>query len=303
MDYVHRNDLVSREQLLALTSRSDGRAGAQLAVHLGAITATGGAVWWLWGSAWCAPLFVLHGMLLNWLYAAQHEMMHGTAFRTRALNEWGSRLTGLVVLFPRDLDRIAHFRHHRDTNDPARDPELADVCRGDGPPGAWAIAWRLLGLGYWHRRLRYVLGLAVGSPRGIEFMSPAERRTVMREARMHLAVYGIIAAGATALQTWAPVLLWLAPLVAARGTHEVQNMVEHGGRPMVPDILRSTRVIRTNPLMRRLGWNMQYHCHHHLFAAVPFYHLPQLHALIGARLPPGVSYFEALREIRTGDAA
>ena len=69
---------------------------------------------------------------------------------------------------------------------------------------------------------------------------------------------------------------------------------------MVPDILRNTRVIRTNALMRYLGWNMQYHCHHHLFAAVPFYRLPALHALIGHRLPAGVTYFEALREIRAG---
>ena len=88
MDYVHRLDLISREQLLALTRRSDGRAGAHLAGHLGALAATGAGVWWLWGSVWCAPVFLLHGMLLNWLYAAQHEMLHGSAFRTRVLKWW-----------------------------------------------------------------------------------------------------------------------------------------------------------------------------------------------------------------------
>ena len=80
-------------------------------------------------------------------------------------------------------------------------------------------------------------------------------------------------------------------------------MVEHTARPMVPDVFENTRVIRTNAFMRWLGWNMQYHCHHHLFAAVPFYRLPALDRAVGERLPRPVSYLQGLAEIARGGAA
>ncbi len=300
MEYVHRDDLLAPERLRELCRRSDARAGLQLASHLGAIAASGFALAATWGTAFAVPVFLLHGVLLNWLYAAQHEMMHNTAFRTRALNELGSRLTGLVVLFPRDLDRIAHFRHHRHTADLQRDPELFDVPAHAAPPGPWALAWRLLGIGYWRRRLRYLLRLGIGDVSMVAFMSETEQRIVVREARMHLAVYAAVAGGAVLLHTWAPVIFWLGPLIAARGSHEIQNLCEHTGRPLSPDVFANTRVLRTNPLVRWLGWNMQYHCHHHLFAAVPFYHMPALDRAIRGRLPAPVSYAEALREIAAG---
>ena len=303
LDYVHRADLLSAEQKRALCERSDLRGALQLGSHVGAIGASGALLAATWGSAWAAPVFLLHGVLLNWLYAAQHEMMHNTAFRSRWANEAGSRLTGLLVLFPRDLDRIAHFRHHRFTADPARDPELADVPPDAGPPSRAALAWRLLGLPYWRRRLRYLFRLGVGDVRDVAFMTAAERRTVVREARAHLLVYGGVAAAAIALGTWAPVIFWLGPLAAARASHEMQNLVEHTGRPLVPDVLRNTRVIRAPAWLRWLGWNMQYHCHHHLYAAVPFHRLPALdRALRGrAALPEPVSYAQALRAIVRGE--
>ena len=127
MNYVYRKDLISAEQLAMLVDRSNWRGAIHLFGHVLLLAATGMALHLSWGSMWCVPLFLLHGGVLNWLYAAQHEMMHQTAFRSRTLNEIGSRITGLIVLFPRDLDRIAHFRHHRYTNDRLRDPELNDV--------------------------------------------------------------------------------------------------------------------------------------------------------------------------------
>ena len=150
MDYIHRNDLISPAQLARLRERSDWRAGTHLIGHALLIALTGIALHFAWGNLWCVPVFVLHGAALNWLYAAQHEMMH------------------------------------------------------------------------------------------------------------------------------------------------------HTGRAPVADVLLNTRVIRSNVFMRWLGWNMQYHCQHHLFAAVPFYRLPELDSYIGARLPQPVSYLQAFNEIRRG---
>ncbi|MFT5176204.1 MAG: fatty acid desaturase [Gammaproteobacteria bacterium] len=309
MNYVHRNDLISAEQLGALVERSNWRGAMHLFGHVSLLAATGVALHLWWGSVWCVALFLLHGGVLNWLYAAQHEMMHQTAFRSRMLNEIGSRITGLIVLFPRDLDRIAHFRHHRYTNDPLRDPELNDVRPDAAPPSAAAIAWRLCGVMYWGRRMRYLLLLSVGDTRLVVFMTQPEQRVVVHEARLHVVVYLALYSGAWLAQSWAPLLYWLGPLLAARCTHEIQNLVEHTGCAPGADVMRNSRVIRTNPLMRWLGWNMQYHCHHHLFAAVPFYHLPVLNGMLTSPtrsakvpLPEPVSYWQAICSIVRGPA-
>ena len=54
----------------------------------------------------------------------------------------------------------------------------------------------------------------------------------------------------------------------------------------------------TWPLLRWMGWNMQYHTAHHTFPAVPFHRLPELHAELERRLgysPPTVGYVEFQR--------
>jgi len=308
VDYTHRADLITAQQLAMLRERSNWRAGVHLLGHVLLIGSTATALHFslpallhsFWGSVWCVLVFLLHGVALNWLYAAQHEMMHHSAFRSALLNEIGSRITGFIVLFPRDLDRIAHFRHHRYTNDLQHDPELSDVQPDAAPPSAAALAWRLCGVMYWLRRVRYLFSLSAGDTTLVAFMTPAERRCVVREARWHTLLYLAVALAAVVARSWAPLLYWIGPLLLARGAHEIQNLCEHTGRPLVGDVLINSRVIRTNVFMRWLGWNMQYHCHHHLFAAVPFYRLPELDRLVGERLPAPLTYGQAIAEILHG---
>ena len=76
---------------------------------------TGAGLWLTWGSWWAAPCFVVHGMLVNFLFAAQHECNHYTAFETRWVNDLVNRITGFVLLYPRSYERWYHFEHHRHT--------------------------------------------------------------------------------------------------------------------------------------------------------------------------------------------
>jgi fatty acid desaturase len=43
--------------------------------------------------------------------------------------------------------------------------------------------------------------------------------------------------------------------------------------------------------MSFLYWNMNYHVEHHMFAAVPFYNLPRLHALVARDYPKPLTGF------------
>lgn len=298
MEYAFRNDLVDRRVLNELRRKSDAKAWRQTLSHFGAIGVTGALLYWTWGTVWAIPIFAVHGMLLNYLYAAQHELMHNTAFKTRALNEIVSRLTGFIVLFPRDYDRIMHFTHHTYTNIPGKDPELVGYNKQHKPYSRSAMLWRLGSVSYWYRRIKIVLRLAVGNLSLEQYMTDDQKRTVIREARWHLFGYGAIAVVSFYFSNPLALMLWLAPLMVMKFSHEIQNIVEHNGLPMIPDVLANTRSIKTNRLWRWMAWNMQYHCDHHLFAMVPFYNLPALHQhLRGAIENNEITYWRALADI------
>ena len=77
------------------------------------------------------------------------------------------------------------------------------------------------------------------------------------------------------------------------------GITQHAG--LCEDVLDhrlNTRTVYLNPVFRFLYLNMNYHLEHHLFPAVPYYNLPQLHEEIKAYLPPPKpSIFAAYREI------
>ena len=86
-DFIGAKGIIPKERLAELSERRDGPAFLYLAGHWGAIAANGAAMHYAWGTWWCVPLFLLQGLLINFLYAPQHECDHFTAFRTRRLNE------------------------------------------------------------------------------------------------------------------------------------------------------------------------------------------------------------------------
>jgi fatty acid desaturase len=89
--------------------------------------------------------------------------------------------------------------------------------------------------------------------------------------------------------------------------HQLQNTIEHLGLTHEANVLSNTRSTRTNPLMRWLGWQMQYHTAHHAFPGVPFHRLRELHEVIFTRrgaTAPSMTYlgfqFAVLRALAAG---
>lgn len=287
-DYIGRRGLLETAKLKSLTRRSDAKGLVQLASHVGAIAITGAGLAYTWGTAWCVPVFVLHGMLLNYLYAGQHECSHWTAFKSRWLNDAVGRVFGLVMFYPRDDDRWFHFTHHRHTQDRDRDPEINRRHFYT----VFTFLRSLSGVIYWKALFTNMVFHARG---GIweDYLSNDQRRAVINEARWHLAGYGAIAAGSIALESWAAVIYWVAPLLLTKWTHQTQNLIEHTGLTHAPDTLANTRTITTIAPLRWLTWNMTYHSAHHTFPGVPFHALPELHRAIVEKLghePPSCGY-------------
>lgn len=293
-DFVGRKGLIDRNRLRELTRRSDRRGAIQTASHFGAIAATGVGIYFIWGSGWVIPVFVLHGMLINYLFAAQHEFNHYTAFKTRWVNDVFNRITGFVLFYPRSHERWYHFEHHRHTQDWERDPELN--TRG-GPYSLVPYLVYFIGISYWLGRWQTILTHVAGRVPG-DFLTEAQRRAVVREARGHLLGYLGIAALSLWLESWAVVTYWLGPMLATKLLHQAQNITEHTGLTHDPDTIHNTRTIRTWPILKWMAWNMQYHTAHHTYPAVPFHRLPELHAEMVAQLgyePPTVGYIEFQR--------
>lgn len=277
-----RSRIIEPATLRALMQRSDLRGAIQAGSHFGAIILTGACLWLAWGSWWTVPLFILHGTLINFLYAGQHELSHGTPFKTRKVNEWLGRLIGFIVLYPRDFDLIQHTAHHKWTQDWARDGELARE-----PYTLRTYLLWFLGPTYWWSRIARIGRLVSGSVPE-PYVRSDQHPLVIREARIHLALYGAIALVSVAVQSWAVVILWLAPMIATKAIHQLQNTIEHLGLSHDDNILENTRSTRTNAFMRWMCWNMQYHTAHHAFPSVPFHRLKTLNREMteGAGTPP-----------------
>jgi len=194
---------------------------------------------------------------------------------------------GFALFYPRTFDQVQHMAHHRFTQDWARDGELARERYTLSSYLLW-----MSGVTYWYTRWRRILRFSFGII--TEPYLPVKRHAeLIREARWHLAGYALIAGVSLMLRSSAAVLLWLAPMLAMKCVHQLQNTIEHLGLTHEDNVLANTRSTRTNALMRWLGWQMQYHTAHHAFPGVPFHRLHELHEAIftsrGAT-PPSMTY-------------
>ncbi len=263
-----------------LSRRSDVAGLVQISGHLVASCGTGWLVLSAGYSAWLPIAIALHAVVLVFLFSGEHEAIHFTAFCSRKLNWIVAWLGGLVLVLPPAWFRCFHLAHHRWTQDPDRDPELARPKPQSLPQ---YIVW-VSGLFYWRDRLTAMLRHAFG---GVEdaFVPSRSRTIVVREARSFWAIYGTLVTAAVALNLWQELLLlWVLPIVVGQPFLRLYLLSEHTGCPFVTDMTQNTRTTLTNALVRRLTWNMPYHVEHHAHPGIPFHALPKLHAILAPRI-------------------
>ena len=269
-----RRKLLTPAELKDLTARSDKMGALQMASHLGAILLVGILHGFAMGSGWVWVTGAALGVLLNFLYAAQHELSHATVFKTRKLNEVFGRIIGFIQIFPRDFDQIMHFAHHQYTQDWERDGELVRE-----PYTLRSYLLWLFGITYWRNRLFGIIRRA----RGIivePYIREDQEAKVVLESRIHVALYGLIIGVSLIFGNWWWLTFWILPLILTKPVHQLQNTIEHLGLSHEDNILENTRSTRTNALMRWLCWQMPYHTAHHTFPSVPFWKLRDLNARI-----------------------
>ena len=290
---------LDRKALKAIARRSDRPGLVYLAQWCAGLALTGTGVWAALGTPWVWPAMFVHGVLLTVpAYSFSHETAHGTAFRTRRLNEAVLWITSLLYMEEPLHRRYTHTNHHTFTWHAGKDSQMPF----DTPMtfGGWLAEVSGFALLRFHLR---VLGrLAAGRYTDVmKSVIPAgELPEMARNARIFLAVYAGIGAAVAAGATW-PLWLLVVPRLLGGPVMLLFTLVQHVEmQENAPSILDSTRSFRTSRLGGFLYMNMNNHVEHHLYPQVPFHALPKLRDAVADQVPaPDPGFFHTNWEVLT----
>jgi fatty acid desaturase len=260
---------------------------------------------WFWGSWWAVPFWFAYGVMYGSACDARwHECGHGTAFRTRWMNDVLYHICSFQVARNPVNWRWSHARHHTDTIIVGRDPEIAWMH----PITLTLKALAYVGMVEVWLNLRTLARNAAGilSPDEKDYMPESEWPKAVFWARVHMAIYiaaaltavGMLIAGAGWKAT-IPLLLIGGPRIYGCWHMVMTGLLQHGG--LAEDVLDhrlNSRTVYMNPVSRFIYWNMGYHVEHHMFPMVPYHALGRLHEAIKHDLPPAnTSIWDGYREM------
>jgi fatty acid desaturase len=250
------------------------------------------------GSWPAVPFFLAYGVLYGSSSDSRwHEAGHGTAFRTRWLDQGLYQVASFMIMRDPTTWRWSHTRHHTDTLIVGRDPEIAAMR----PARLARILANFLGLVDVPVAFRLMFRHAAGRLTADEadYVPGPERHKVYRTARIDLAIYAVTIAAAIGFRSWLPVVLIGGPRLYGAFLLQVYGLTQHAGLgENVLDHRLNTRTVKMCVVNRFLYWNMNYHVEHHMFPMVPCHRLAELHEEIRHDCsPPYPSLWAAWREL------
>mgnify|MGYP001085800189 CR=1 FL=1 len=287
-----------RKQMKDLMKRSDQPAIRDTIILFGCMIVFAAAGILLWPSWWSAPFWLAYGVLYGSAMDSRwHECSHGTAFKTRAYNDWLYQIASFCMVRNPVSWRWSHARHHTDTIIVGRDPEIVAMR----PPALFRIVMNFFGIfdAYdgWKRMLLNAAGHI--HPEEADYIPEQEQPKVIRIARIWVAIYAATVALALATGSILPLMVIGLPRLYGAWHHVLTGVMQHAGlADNVTDHRLNSRSVHINPISRFIYWNMNFHVEHHMFPMVPYHRLPDLHAAIKHDLPAAnTSMWQAYREI------
>ena len=288
-DYIPTNAASSgvkldKKVLKTIAARSDRPGLIYIAQWIGSLILTGVLVYVSLETAWMWPAMLLHGIFLTVpAYAFSHETAHGTAFRTRWLNETVLWVTSLIYLEEPLHRRYTHTNHHTFTWHVGKDSQMPF----DTPMGFGGWLAEITGFALLRFHLHVFWQLATKQyTETMQMVTPAgEFAKMTRNARIMLGIYAL-AAIAPAIGIWWPVWFLVLPRILGAPVMLLFTLTQHVElQENSPSILDSTRSFQGGPLASFLYMNMNNHVEHHLYPQVPFYALPRLAVAVSDQTP------------------
>ena len=289
---------ISRKELKALMRRRDGPALRDTAIWIGALLASGALAWHFWGSWAAVPFFLIYGVLYGSAGDSRwHECGHGTAFKTRWMNDVVYHIACFMMLREPTIWRWSHTRHHTDTIIVGRDPEIV----APRPPDFLSLALNIFAIKNSYKAIKNILLHAAGRLTDEEktFVPVMERWKVYLVGRIYIAILAAVIVACLATRSILPAMFVGLPTLYGGFLALYFGLTQHAG--LAEDVLDhrlNSRTVYMNPIFRFVYWNMNYHVEHHMFPMAPYHALPKLHAAIKADCPtPYSSTIAAYREI------
>ena len=276
--------LIDRGRLRGLMRRTNSHGLLNFGFWLLLCIGTGFIVAVTRHSPWVWLAMLLYGGVLCFAYAVSHECAHGTAFKTRWLNEAVFWFTSLVFIEEPLYRRYSHAGHHTNTWFNDLDPQ-----KPYGNPLTFTqYLTGTFGLTFYLDAARQLIRHSSGrfTRQELEFLPPSEIRKAIINSRAMSVCYAALLVVGIALQSPWPFILYFIPRFLGGCIVTLYINTQH--MCMAEDLYdhrQTTRSIKCGWLERRLYWNMNYHIEHHLYPAVPFHALPELSKSIGAQLP------------------
>ena len=302
-----------RELVLELTRRSAWRATLAVLEDLAVIAVAIGVALAYWPN----PLVLLIAIIVigtrqHALFIITHDAAHYLLYEKRWLNDFVGRACATPSGLSMCSYRVIHRMHHNNLYGEL-DPDTA--LHGGYPRGRLYLIRKLLkdlsGLTAWKTYAYFLFAAPALNTATNKALRPlddtSERlRAEARSDRNWVIAFHVLALGIAA---WSGYLLeylvlWVLPLVTVvQAILRLRAIAEHGAPS---DLSSPLTAARTNTGAGWLRWllfphNVNHHIEHHLYASVPMYNLPRLHAelerhgvLTGAEV---VSFGTTLRKI------
>ena len=283
---------VPAADLARLNQRSDAKGMAQSLAFLAVLICTGALAWYAVGRAhWLVviALIYLHGSLHKFMVNGFHEFCHKTVFKTQALNVFFLHIFSFLGWYSHISFWASHQAHHRYTLHPPDDSEVVLPVKFT-PKSYLGLAF--INVRGFLLRMQHDLLLSFGVIKDDweQVLFPPEnergRRALFNWARVLIVGHGLIVLVSAMTGWWMlAVLVTFAPFYGG-GFQYLLNVAQHIGlTDNTPDYRINTRTIALNPVLAFLYWQMNYHIEHHMYAAVPFYNLTELHAIVKHDMP------------------
>ena len=289
---------VPRKALKELMRRKDGPAVRDTLVWFAGLAVSGALGCHFWGSPAAVPFFAVYGVLYGSASDSRwHECGHGTAFKTRWLNDFVYHVACFMILREPTIWRWSHTRHHTDTIIVGRDPEIVAMR----PPDLLALALNVFALKSGAKAFQHLFMHAAGRLSADEatFVPEMDRGKVHLVARLYLALFALAIGACFYAGSILPAMLVGLPTFYGAWLSVYFGVTQHVG--LAEDVLDhrlNSRTIHMNPIFRFVYWNMNYHVEHHMFPMVPYHALPKLHEAIKQDCPPAYpGTLAAYREI------
>jgi fatty acid desaturase len=290
--------LLTAQELAPLTRLSTGRSLAAIAQTFGLIALAGALAWATWPSAWLLLSILVIGVAQHGLFILAHEAAHYRLFANRTANDLVGRFVGMAGGVSMCTYRVTHRLHH---NNLYTDEDPDTAIHGGYPRGRRylldKLARDLAGLNAWKTYAYFFGSPAINADtkrviRPLDDTSPGLRAAARSDrwwvVGLHVLapVLALALGGVPGLVAY--LVLWVLPLVTVlQPILRLRAILEHGAVQDLGSPLTAARTNRTwgTPLNRLAGallfpHHVNYHLEHHLYPAVPHYHLPQLHRLL-----------------------